>query len=106
MRDSVEKTGYSAPGNISGYIVGKENIDTSKERAEVERLEGELSSSFARIEAAVTSVRNEVKASGVGSNLGGVQGHNRREYPNRFTSLDGDLFRPAGLSQEAVQHSR
>ena len=93
VEDTVVKNDFKAP-IVDRYIVGAGNIDLAIERAEVEMRRGEVNQLNADIDAAVGSMKQNLKAVGVSSNS------------KSFRGLTRDSVLAAELSNSEVDTSR
>ncbi len=69
VTENVERHNFAPDGSIDGIILGKENIDVSKEEATLSELNDERKKLFAEFERVVSEVREELTKVGVSRNL-------------------------------------
>ncbi len=67
--NNIESTGYSPDGNISGYILGRENIDVSSEKANLEQLTQNIKGYIDEIDNEIKLTQKELRAKGIAATL-------------------------------------
>ena len=70
VRENIEEREYSADGTVEGYILGKGNIDLSKELKELVDLESKLEALTTDLRNALQKEKNKLDALSIRKNLG------------------------------------
>lgn len=87
VRENIEIRKYAPDGNIEGYILGKGNIDLSKEKEELESLHEKQDKLVEELKSIVESEREKLDALGIRKNLGQYKEFN---YDNLLSGADPD----------------
>lgn len=67
--NNIESTGYSPDGNITGYILGKENIDVSSEKAQSDRVQEEIEKIIKEIDTEIRNAQKDLKSKRIAATL-------------------------------------
>lgn len=88
--ENIEKKSYSPDGNITGYIIGKENIDVSEEKAKLALIGSQIDKLSADIDSRVESARSELRRKGINSALSECKQVNKQNvmYINRTNETE------------------
>lgn len=67
--ENIEKKSYSPDGNITGYIIGKENIDVSEEKEKLALIDLQIDKLSVDIDSKIECSRTELRKKGINSTL-------------------------------------
>lgn len=84
VRENIEVREYAPNGNIEGYILGKGNIDLSKEKKELASLEEKQFLLIEGLKAAIAKERQKLDGLGIRKNLGEYSTFNYENFINGF----------------------
>jgi ABC-type cobalamin/Fe3+-siderophores transport system ATPase subunit len=69
IKENLEELRYRPNGNIEGYILGKEKIDLSKEKGDLEQLDIELEKKDKHVLASIFSAKKDLESLGIRSQI-------------------------------------
>lgn len=69
IKNNIEATDYSPNGDIQGYILGKSNIDVSKEKGELKNYSIEQENLYKSINASIKDAQQDLRRKGISSTL-------------------------------------
>ena len=88
VKENLESVRYKPEDKVSGFILGKLNIDLSKEKEQLKNLVEDKTRKTEAINDEIKKARNELKSKGIQSNT------------KEFTHLNFDLIKSNGLTPE------
>lgn len=95
VQENLASRHFTLSSDIQGYILGKENIDLSEKKAELERLKNEVLQYRHIIEEAVTSEKNALEALSINKQM--------KEYKNFTVDAVLDLKQPPSNYDKALE---
>ena len=88
VKENLESVRYKPEDKVSGFILGKVNIDLSKEKEQLKNLVEDKARKTEAINEEIKKAQNELKSKGIQSNT------------KEFTRLTFDLVKSKGLTSE------
>ena len=88
VKENLESVRYKPEDKVSGFILGKVNIDLSKEKEQLKNLVEDKTRKTEAINDEIKKAQNELKSKGIQSNT------------KEFTRLNFDLIKSNGLTPE------
>lgn len=88
VKENLESVRYKPEDKVSGFILGKVNIDLSKEKEQLKNLVEDKTRKIEAINEEIKKAQNELKSKGIQSNT------------KEFTRLTFDLIKSNGLTSE------
>ena len=99
--NNLEKSEYSPDGNITGYIIGRENIDVSSEKKEKKEAEDDRQSEIDIINKEINKAKNDLKNKNVNGSLTEYKRFNIDNVVNCFNTDEIESF--ASLSEQYIK---
>lgn len=84
VRENIEVREYAPDGNVEGYILGKGNIDLSKEKKELALLEETQRALIEELKATIENERGKLNGLGIRKNLGEYKAFCYENFTNDF----------------------